>query len=168
MREIRNSFGNFLLFYSASDPFSNWWSKVPFVHNGFVFANSEQAMMVAKAQFFYDFVALDKARKTTDPRDVKAIGRTVKNYDDQAWSDVRYAKVVDILVSKFTASAEMVELLLSTEDFVLVEASPHDRIWGIGRSEVDPLAGNPRHWQGQNLLGKALMDARTYIQTLVI
>jgi ribA/ribD-fused uncharacterized protein len=43
---------------------------------------------------------------------------------------------------------------------VLVEASPYDRIWGIGVSATDERATDPRRWPGANLLGFALMQAR--------
>lgn len=50
--------------------------------------------------------------------------------------------------------------MLSTALCVLVEASPNDRIWGIGLAEEDPNAQNPRRWRGSNLLGFALMQVR--------
>jgi ribA/ribD-fused uncharacterized protein len=52
------------------------------------------------------------------------------------------------------------EFLLSTGDRVLVEASPVDRVWGIGLAADDPRAQSPAQWRGLNLLGFALMDAR--------
>lgn len=51
-------------------------------------------------------------------------------------------------------------LSLRTGDAVLVEASPRDRIWGIGMSASHPDATDPRKWLGENLLGFALMKAR--------
>jgi ribA/ribD-fused uncharacterized protein len=49
-------------------------------------------------------------------------------------------------------------LLLATGERELVEASPMDRIWGIGFGEKN--AGRARRHWGLNLLGKALMDVR--------
>jgi len=43
---------------------------------------------------------------------------------------------------------------------VLVEASPLDRVWGIGLAADDPRAADPAGWRGLNLLGFALMEAR--------
>ena len=43
---------------------------------------------------------------------------------------------------------------------VLVEASPRDRVWGIGLAADDERAGSPERWQGLNLLGFALMEVR--------
>lgn len=43
---------------------------------------------------------------------------------------------------------------------MLVEASPDDRVWGVGRGIDDPAATDPRRWDGVNLLGFALMRVR--------
>lgn len=50
--------------------------------------------------------------------------------------------------------------MFETGDAVLVDASPYDRIWGIGLKADDERALHPNTWQGQNLLGFALMDVR--------
>ena len=55
---------------------------------------------------------------------------------------------------------ELKEFLLNTGDSILVEASPVDAIWGIGLAADDPAAAEPHNWQGQNLLGFALMRVR--------
>ena len=43
---------------------------------------------------------------------------------------------------------------------MLVEASPLDRIWGIGLAADSEFAEVPSRWRGLNLLGFALMEAR--------
>lgn len=50
-------------------------------------------------------------------------------------------------------------LLLGTGERELVEASPFDRVWGIGFREKDVIKAGRDRW-GQNLLGKALMEVR--------
>jgi len=39
----------------------------------------------------------------------------------------------------------------------IVEASPYDKIWGIGLSKDDPRALDRSQWQGTNWLGEAIM-----------
>jgi ribA/ribD-fused uncharacterized protein len=46
---------------------------------------------------------------------------------------------------KFSQNEKFKEFLLSTNDKILVEASPYDTIWGIGMLETDPRAQNPSH-----------------------
>lgn len=63
-------------------------------------------------------------------------------------------------VAKFTQHPDLAGVLARTGTQVLVEASPVDRIWGIGRAAGDPDALRPSRWLGLNLLGFALMEAR--------
>lgn len=81
------------------------------------------------------------------------------------WERERFALVVAGSVHKFGQNAELREFLVNTGDRVLVEASPVDRIWGIGLAADDPRAENPASWRGLNLLGFALMDARAELRT---
>ncbi|MFL5864642.1 MAG: NADAR domain-containing protein, partial [Solirubrobacteraceae bacterium] len=64
-------------------------------------------------------------------------------------------------VAKFGQHPDLNAYLLGTGSRVLVEASPLDRIWGIGMSADDNQAAQPHRWRGLNLLGFALMEART-------
>lgn len=43
---------------------------------------------------------------------------------------------------------------------MLVEASPHDRIWGIGMDKTEAMSVTPDRWQGENILGFARMEVR--------
>jgi ribA/ribD-fused uncharacterized protein len=63
-------------------------------------------------------------------------------------------------LAKFGQNPSLKAYLLATGDKVLVETSPLDKIWGIGLAAGDPHASNPAEWQGQNLLGFALMAVR--------
>ena len=71
---------------------------------------------------------------------------------------------VDVVVkgniAKFSQNEKPLDLLLSTDDKILVEASPKDTVWGIGLDESSSEAIQPRKWIGENLLGFALMEVR--------
>lgn len=54
-------------------------------------------------------------------------------------------------------------MLLETGDRLLVEASPYDKIWGVGYSAAN-AAANEGNW-GENLLGKALMRVRDRLRS---
>ena len=83
-----------------------------------------------------------------------------RNFDEGAWADARFQLVVAGTLAKFSQNAELGKYLLGTRDRVLVEASPSDRIWGIGLAADSAQAMDPEQWPGLNLLGFALMEAR--------
>ena len=84
----------------------------------------------------------------------------MRGFDDAVWQRERYGIVVEGSVHKFASDPALRAYLLCTGDRVLVEASPLDRIWGIGLAADDERALDPARWRGLNLLGFALMEAR--------
>lgn len=94
------------------------------------------------------------------PAEAKQLGRRVRGFEEEVWDAACFELVVKGNLAKFEQNPELRSFLLSTGDQVLVEASPYDRIWGIGMGERDPRARDPRCWEGENLLGFALMEAR--------
>jgi len=63
-------------------------------------------------------------------------------------------------LAKFSQNPDFRDFLLTTKNRILVEASPVDKIWGIGLAADDKKIENPRLWKGLNLLGFALMEVR--------
>lgn len=141
------------------------WTRSPFTLNKIRYSCVEQFMMAQKAITFGDTKTLSKIMKADHPRDQKALGREVKNYNDSKWSKVRYQIVVDGSLAKYRQNSDLKEKLLETNDLILVEASPADKIWGIGMDEDHPNATRPSSWKGLNLLGKALMETRFIIKS---
>ncbi|MFC6592017.1 NADAR family protein [Deinococcus lacus] len=90
------------------------------------------------------------------------MGRRVRGFDDAKWAEVREQVAFDAVWHKFRGNGKLRDFLLETGDLILVEASPTDRIWGIGYSESD--AWDHRHQWGENLLGKALMQVREQLR----
>lgn len=136
------------------------WFPASFVVNGVRYPTAEHWMMVGKARVFGDDTACDAILAAPDPGSAKALGRRVVGFDEETWSAHRVDLVVEGNVEKFGQNAALRRFLLDTGDRVLVEASPQDRIWGIGLGADHPDARDPRRWRGMNLLGFALMEAR--------
>ncbi|GAA2717780.1 MULTISPECIES: NADAR family protein [Streptomyces] len=139
--------------------FSQWWPS-PFTVDGVEYATAEHWMMAGKARLFGDREALARVLAAGHPKEAKDAGRSVRGFDEQEWVRHRYGLVVEGSVHKFAQHPELGAYLLGTGSRVLVEASPVDRIWGIGLAADDERAQDPARWCGLNLLGFALMEAR--------
>lgn len=138
---------------------SQWW-PAPFTVDGIRYATAEHYMMAAKARLFGDDETAARILAAGHPGEAKALGRQVAGFAEDVWAAHRYAVVVAASVAKFDQHPPLREYLLSTGGRVLVEASPLDRVWGIGLAADDERAERPARWPGQNLLGFALMEAR--------
>ncbi|MEU6371315.1 NADAR family protein [Streptomyces sp. NPDC046931] len=138
---------------------SQWWPS-PFAVDGVEYATAEHWMMASKARLFGDADAERTALRAPNPALAKKAGRLVRGFDEAIWERERFAIVVEGSVHKFAAHADLKAFLLATGDRVLVEASPVDRVWGIGLAADDEAAADPGRWRGPNLLGFALMEAR--------
>lgn len=121
---------------------------------------AEQYMMHGKAIVFGDREIAEQILAATQPKAQKALGRKVRNFDDVIWKRNREAIVLAGNRLKFTQNEHLKAALIATRGTTLVEASPRDRIWGIGLGAKDPRAQNEAAWKGQNLLGKILTKLR--------
>ncbi len=138
---------------------SQWWPAT-FTVDGTAYPSAEHFMMERKARLFGDEHTADRILAAPSPGAAKELGRQVCGFDDHTWVAHRYDIVVRASVAKFSQNASLGEYLLNTGRRILVEASPLDRVWGIGLSADDERARRPSRWCGENLLGFALMDAR--------
>jgi ribA/ribD-fused uncharacterized protein len=165
-----------ILFYHG--PFSQW-APAEFDSSDFVqktddtksssrFYNAEQYMMAAKAHLFNDMKSLKRimSTKNGDPRTVKELGRAVSGFDAAKWNAECQRIVTRGNVLKFGQDEKLKASLLGTGDKELAEASPSDKIWGIGLKIGDPLARDRTRWKGTNFLGKCLMAARAELRAL--
>ncbi|MDQ1160036.1 ribA/ribD-fused uncharacterized protein [Chryseobacterium sp. SORGH_AS 447] len=139
--------------------FSQWF-PAEFQEDGIIYRTAEHYMMAGKASLFKDDETLEQIIQSETPNLVKKLGRKVENFDLQFWDEHKYEIVKQGNLLKFAQNEALKEFLLSTEDKVLVEASPYDTIWGIGMPETNSKALNPSQWNGENLLGFALMEVR--------
>jgi ribA/ribD-fused uncharacterized protein len=141
------------------------WFVAPFTVDDVPYPTAEHFMMAEKARLFGDSHTLERILGAASPGEAKKLGRAVTPWDQDTWAAHRSAIVVRASVGKFRDNAPLREFLVRTGDRVLVEASPRDRIWGIGMGKNNPSAENPLEWRGSNLLGFALMEARAQLST---
>lgn len=154
----------YVYFWSVNDIdygcFSQWY-KTEFEENDVWFNCSEQYMMAKKALLFGDYEVYEKIMKTDSPKNMKALGRKIKGFDPKLWNNHRYEIVLCGNMLKFGYDAELLEKLQETGDAIIAEASPYDKIWGIGMKKRKGLT--EKDWCGDNLLGKVLMEVRKFL-----
>jgi ribA/ribD-fused uncharacterized protein len=149
----------FTFFWREGSPFSQWHPS-RFEVAGARYTCAEQYMMAGKARLFGDAEVEAQILKAKTPKQHKALGRKVRGFDAALWERERERIVYEGNHAKFTQDAGLLEALLATAGTELVEASPLDRIWGVGLGAEDPRIQDPATWRGLNLLGKVLTRLR--------
>jgi len=144
-------------------PFSQWFPS-KFHWNELDWTCAEQYMMAMKAYLFQDEETFNKIRKTTDPREHKKLGRQVKKFDLNKWNENAKDIVYIGNYQKFIQNHDLKMKLLNTKGTTLVEASPYDKIWGIGLSQHDARCMLRKQWLGTNWLGEILTKVRNDIE----
>jgi ribA/ribD-fused uncharacterized protein len=144
------------------------WFPAPFKISNERYLTAEHYMMAEKARLFNDDETLEEILICETPKEAKALGRRVKNFQEFAWKQRCSQIVVEANLAKFTQNPELANWLRSTAPSVLVEASPFDRIWGIGMAKSHEFAKTPQKWNGRNLLGFALMEVRDALSGAVL
>lgn len=155
----------YVLFWGDKDIYSNFFI-VSFEYAGHKFKTSEHAFMYAKAIFFEAHDIANKILKASSPLEAKKLGRQISNYDDNKWNAARVGIMEEVVFAKFSQNLRLKETILATGNRTFVEASPYDKIWGVGLSEKDPRVQNPSQWKGLNLLGKVLTNVRKRLQSM--
>jgi ribA/ribD-fused uncharacterized protein len=139
------------------------WYPAAFTVEGTSYPSAEHFMMCAKARVFQDADAEASILNSATASEAKRLGRRVRGYDEITWARHREMAVFIGNVAKFHQNPALGDFLASTGTRVLVEASPYDRIWGIGLRASDRRATDPEAWPGQNLLGFTLMNVRAQL-----
>lgn len=161
---------NYCLFWGQGTQFSNW-EYSPMLWDTFKFQNAELVFMYEKAKLFKDAEALEeilevneKMNNTDQARTAKGIGRLVEGFSEEVWKEHRENIMFNILLEKTKQNKKVQEALMKYKHLEFVEASPYDKIWGIGLQPENPLARNKENWQGLNLLGKAWNKVQRYFE----
>lgn len=145
--------------YIGKTCLSQWFERV-FEYQKIKYPTAEHWMMAEKAKLFGDDKSFEKIVNCNTPKEAKAIGRKVKGFNDSTWIPKRENIVKNGNYLKFKQNEDLWNYLDRTEDKILVEASPYDKIWGIGMKYGEQGIENPNNWKGLNLLGYALMEVR--------
>lgn len=143
--------------------FSNWF-KSDFVIDGVTYNCAEQYMMLKKALMFGDYESAKKIMNTKDPKRQKSFGRAVSGFDRELWNEHCKKIVYDANMAKFTQNSDILKKLLDTGSKEFCEASPYDKIWGVGLISDDPDIDNKDNWKGLNWLGEVLTNVRNDIR----
>lgn len=153
-----------VFFYTRSAPLSNHF-PASFQIGGIWFNCSEQYYLTSEAETVGDKQIAEKIMLESNPAAMKRLSNTLQNperkNDMSKWTDgLKRQVMMDALIAKFSQNTHLREVLLSTKDKLLVEASPRDQFWGAGVGLKD-IADTPQeNWPGANELGKALMEIR--------
>ncbi|WP_444909926.1 NADAR family protein [Microbulbifer sp. TRSA005] len=136
------------------------WYDTKFEEDGYHFITAEHYMMYHKAKLFKDHKACEKILTSDHPGKAKELGRQVVGFNHDIWIKKRFEIVVNGNLAKFSQNNDLKRFLLNTKDRILVEASPVDKIWGVGQAQDSSTIQDPRSWAGLNLMGFALMEVR--------
>jgi len=183
----------FEFFWKADSPFSQWHPS-PFKYKDKQFISAEQFMMYSKAKLFGDEEVANKIMHFNNAllskdlingnieaggivndkknlevwskiqKKLKDLGKEVKGFDEKTWNEKRISIVTVASREKFEQNPKLKEKLLATGNKTLVEASPYDKIWGIGLEKHRPEAQDRNQWKGLNLLGEILTNVKNKIQ----
>lgn len=136
--------------------------KCNFAYKNLLWNSSEEAYMAEKAIFFNDYGAFFDILNSESPKEAKAIGRRVKNFDADKWNAISFDIMYDIVYQKFAQNKKMKEMLMDPEldGKHFVEGSPEDGIWGVKVAWDDPRIDDMSNWNGENRLGKVLDKVR--------
>jgi len=149
---------DFIFFWGGI--YSQWYPS-KFVIGNIEYNCAEQYMMSKKALSFGDEESNNKIMSIKDPRIQKQYGREVKGFDVESWNNICRLFVYEANYAKFSQNSDLFDELILTGNKEIVEASPEDKIWGIGLHESDERAWNKETWLGTNWLGEAIMKVRS-------
>ena len=151
-----------LFFFSESNPLSNY-HPAHFTINRETFTCSEQYIQKGKALLFNDTTTANQIMAATTPQEMKRLGSKVSNFSPVTWKEKAPGIALTGLEQKFRQNPSLKDYLVKTDAKILVEASPHDKLWGIGVYMYDRDLIKKKDTWGNNLLGKSLMEIRDLV-----
>lgn len=153
---VKDKYG---FFFSNNCILSNFYDA-KFIIDGIEFCSTEQYFMYMKAIHFNDQDIANKILQECKPFLIKKLGRRVQNFNAEQWNKVSWRHMFDGCYAKFQQNKHLSDILELTKGLTLVEASPWDRIWGVGMRINDPKITDSKNWKGKNQLGEILTMIR--------
>ncbi|KAI0060208.1 DUF1768-domain-containing protein [Artomyces pyxidatus] len=138
-------------FYERGEPYFEFtnFSDHPVVYKQKRYPTSEHLYQAFKFLDTAHHSRADKIRRLPSARTARDQAGQWRQYQRPDWLDVNVQIMDIVLWEKFTQHPSLRQMLLDTDNRELIEDSPGDDFWGIGRNGT-----------GRNELGKALMRIR--------
>ena len=114
----------------------------------------------AKKAEKFDESEVEKIMKAKTTKAVKAIGKKIKNFNQEEWDKVKYGIMQEGIKSKFVQYPELRKQLQETGERKIGYADARNIFWGIGSSESVEKSKHPEKWRGKNMIGHILMELR--------
>jgi len=156
MEKLREDF----IFYFGEESVFSHWFKCSFSINNQSFCCVEQYLMYQKARLFNDAEIAKRILNSSNPARHHHLGKKVAGFNKQSWQQKCRQFAFDGNYGKFTQNSILLETLLQTEGKNFAEASPYDRLWGIGLSMKNPKIYDRSQWRGRNWAGEVLQSVR--------
>lgn len=113
---------------------------------GIIYKTAEHAYQCQK---FFDKKICNSIKNSRSPLQAKAIAHKNMNVMRLDWNKVKLKIMGDIVLAKVKQHHEVYQTLINTGNKKIVENSPDDYFWGIGKYKT-----------GKNHMGKLLMQLR--------
>ena len=155
-----------VFFHKPDEPngyLSNWYPSA-IVVDGIRFSSVEQYIMYKKCEVFGDMASAQAVLATEDTKLQQSIGRKANGYVSNMWAGMRQIVVLRGLLAKFLQNEDLRKKLLDTDDAYIVECARTDKVWACGRRLDDDRRLDASQWEGQNILGFALMEVREMLK----
>lgn len=151
--ELVTDFSQCIYFYSAFEKYGEFSN---FSEHGITIQNEYYPTVehYYQAQKFVDPVYQKRIRTCKSPKKASELGKDKTQPLIEHWDKKKLEVMFTALMEKFSKQAQLKALLLSTDSILLIENSPYDNFWGIGRTGI-----------GLNYLGTMLMRVRSELSS---
>ena len=150
-------------YFGELNPLSNF-HPAKISYEGHIYHSSEQLIQHKKAQLFGDEIAEALILVTNTALESKTEARNVRNYDQQIWEESAKELCYEGIKLKFTQHQWLANLLLSTNDDILGEAT-YDKLWGTGVPIHRNDCTDRTKWHSNGIMGEILMEIRNELKT---